>query len=37
MLRRSFFGKLGELKNYKTETGAIIAIRWLHDARETYN
>lgn len=31
------FGKLGELKNYKKETGAIIAIRWLHDARKTHS
>jgi tRNA-2-methylthio-N6-dimethylallyladenosine synthase len=30
------FGKLGELKNYKKETGAIIACRWLHDARKAY-
>lgn len=30
------FGKLGELKNYKAETEAIIAIRWLYDARKAY-
>lgn len=30
------FGKLGELKNYKKNTGAIIAIRWLYDATRTY-
>lgn len=30
------FGKLGELKTYKKETGAIIVIRWMHDARKTY-
>ncbi len=31
------FGKLGELKRIKEEKGTIIAIRWLHDARKTYN
>lgn len=30
------FGKLGELKTYKKKTGAIIAIRWLYDARRTH-
>ena len=31
------FGKLGELKRIKEEKGTIITIRWLHDARKTYN
>ena len=31
------FGKLGELKKSKEEKGTIITIRWLHDARKTYN
>ena len=30
------FGKLGELKTYKRKTGAVIAIRWLYDARKTH-
>ncbi len=30
------FGNLGELKTYKKETGAIIAIRRLYDARKAY-
>ena len=31
------FGKLGELKSYKKQTGAVIAIRWLYDARKTHS
>ena len=30
------FGKIGELKNYKANTGAIICIRWVHDAAKTH-
>lgn len=30
------FGRLGELKKYKKETGAIIAIRRLYDARKAH-
>ena len=30
------FGKIGELKNYKTKTGAIIGVRRLYDARKAH-
>ena len=30
------FGKLGELKRLKEETGILVAIRWMYDARKTY-
>lgn len=30
------FGKIGELKNYKAKTGAIICVRGMYDATKAY-